>query len=199
MSHKAQYICQSIAQLPTQFGNFQISCFSNSAGDSHLALTRGNIVAQQHNKKPILVRMHSQCLTGDALNSIRCDCNAQLQQAMRIIAKEGVGVIIYLMQEGRGIGIAAKVAAYALQDTGLDSVDANRELGFKDDLRNYDMCIDMLKHFGVKNIALMTNNPKKIQSLKAQFNVSAKSHKFGACKSNQKYLDTKRDRMGHLL
>lgn len=183
-------------QLPTQFGTFQLHGF-DVGGSENIALSYGDI----HGEKPVLTRIHSECLTGDALYSLRCDCGKQLETAMEAIVREGCGVILYLRQEGRGIGLLNKLRAYALQDKGLDTVDANIELGFPADARDYRVCKPMLDHLGVKQIRLMTNNPKKLDALnQLGFNVLEHvPHRAGACLDNERYLATKAARFGHLL
>ena len=184
--------------LPTPFGEFMIHGFEESdTGKEHLALTMGNV----SQGGPVLARVHSECLTGDALFSMRCDCGPQLEAAMRKIAEEGCGVILYLRQEGRGIGLMNKIRAYHLQDCGLDTVEANEELGFAADMRKYDMCKVMLDHLGIKQLILMTNNPRKVDSLTRQGVevVERRQHQTGQNPHNEKYLTTKIWKLGHLL
>ncbi|UYZ84851.1 GTP cyclohydrolase II [Entomomonas sp. E2T0] len=184
--------------LPTPFAVFTMHGFlDEETGIEHVALTLGDIA----NGEAVLGRMHSECLTGDALFSLRCDCGFQLEAAMKAIAKEGRGVLLYLRQEGRGIGLLNKIRAYSLQDKGADTVEANEQLGFPADMRQYDMCLPMLNHLGIKSIQLMTNNPKKIAALKTLgINVvERKPIEFGKNRYNQNYLATKADKMGHLL
>lgn len=166
-------------------------------GIEHVALTLGDVT----NEEPVLGRLHSECLTGDALFSLRCDCGFQLEAALKAIAKEGRGVLLYLRQEGRGIGLLNKIRAYSLQDQGADTVEANEQLGFPADMRKYDMCLPMLNHLGIHCLQLMTNNPKKIAALKSLgINVAErKAIEFGKNRYNQHYLATKADKMGHLL
>lgn len=186
------------AALPTKFGDFRIHLFESKIDSQHhLALTMGEIKGDD----PVLVRVHSECLTGDALRSSRCDCGEQLEAAMRKIAEEGRGVIIYLRQEGRGIGLPSKIKAYALQDKGDDTVEANIHLGFPPDLRDYGYGAQMLADLGVKKMRLMTNNPKKLAGLKGhgleiveRVPLKTKPNKY-----NQHYLETKSEKMGHLL
>jgi GTP cyclohydrolase II len=162
----------------------------------HIAMTCGDVSVN----KPILGRLHSECLTGDALFSVRCDCGPQLEAAMRAIAQEGCGVLLYLRQEGRGIGLLNKIKAYSLQDQGADTVEANEQLGFAADLREYDMCKPMLDHLGVSALRLMTNNPRKVAALEEQGIVVAEriELKVGANPHNEKYLATKIGKLGHL-
>jgi len=183
--------------MPTDFGDFDCHLFTVSLDDSHhLALTKGEIDPQ----KPILVRVHSECLTGDVFHSQRCDCGPQLAAAMKRISEEG-GVLLYLRQEGRGIGLPAKIHAYKLQEQGLDTIEANEKLGFASDLRDYGMGAQILHDLGVRRIKLLTNNPKKVVGLEGygleiteQLPLSLPPNVH-----NQKYLDTKRLRMGHTL
>lgn len=184
--------------LPTPFAIFTMHGFlDEETGVEHIALTLGDIADGQ----PVLGRMHSECLTGDALFSLRCDCGFQLEAAMKAIAKEKRGVLLYLRQEGRGIGLLNKIRAYALQDKGADTVEANEQLGFPADMRKYDMCLPMLNHLGVKSLKLMTNNPKKIAALKTLGIEVAEREplEFGKNRYNQNYLATKAGKMGHLL
>lgn len=183
-------------RLPTQWGVFALHGFD--AGDNeHVALTFGDVSGDA----PVLARIHSECLTGDALFSQRCDCGEQLSAAMAAIAAEGRGVILYLRQEGRGIGLLNKIRAYALQDTGLDTVDANEQLGFAADGRDYGMCKAMLDHLGIKRLRLMTNNPRKIEAMeKLGIEIAERvPHKAGHCATNAHYLATKANRLGHML
>ena len=166
-------------------------------GLEHLALVKGNLAG----KEAVLCRMHSECMTGDVFGSRRCDCGEQLQRALRQIEAEGQGVLLYLRQEGRGIGLLNKLKAYALQEQGLDTVDANRALGFPDDLRNYAPAAAMLRALGVRSLRLMTNNPDKIAQL-TDFGIPVTSRvsiEIPANRHDIRYLRTKRQRMGHLL
>jgi 3,4-dihydroxy 2-butanone 4-phosphate synthase/GTP cyclohydrolase II len=183
--------------MPTEFGDFDCHLYTVSLDDSHhLALTRGEIDPE----KPTLVRVHSECLTGDVFHSQRCDCGPQLAAAMQRISEEG-GVLLYLRQEGRGIGLPAKIHAYKLQEQGFDTIEANEKLGFASDLRDYGMGAQILHDLGVRRIKLLTNNPKKVVGLEGygleiteQLPLSLPANEH-----NQKYLDTKRIRMGHTL
>ncbi len=186
------------ATLPTDFGTFRIACYENSInGDQHVALVMGDVKPENDT----LVRVHSQCLTGDVFHSNRCDCGEQLKAALNAIATEGAGVLIYLFQEGRGIGLINKIMAYALQDKGDDTVEANEKLGFLPDLRDYGIGAQILKHIGVGNMRLLTNNPKKIvglegYGLKVVERVPLTTQPK---KDNIKYLRTKKDKLGHIL
>ncbi len=187
------------AVLPTRFGGeFDIKVFKSQVdGLEHVSLTKGNVT----DGEPVLVRVHSECLTGDALGSIRCDCGYQLADAMKIIEKEGRGVLLYLRQEGRGIGLGNKIKAYHLQDNGMDTVEANIALGFADDLRDYGIGAQILKTIGVKKIKLLTNNPKKIISL-AGYGLEVVDQVPNVCgvqESNLRYLKTKQEKMGHKI
>ena len=185
------------SRLPTPFGMFTIHGFEDRAtGKEHLALTMGEF----NTDEPVLVRVHSECLTGDALFSMRCDCGAQLQAALEAIAEAGQGGVLYLRQEGRGIGLLNKVRAYQLQDAGADTVEANEQLGFAPDLRTYDMCSPMLDHLGINKLRLMTNNPQKIEALRQQgINVVERVPlQTGRNPHNERYLSTKIWKLGHL-
>ncbi len=184
--------------FPSKFGKFTLIHFLDTIkGDDHLALVKEPLDLS----KPVLVRVHSECLTGDVFGSGRCDCGAQLETALRRMEAEGSGVLVYMRQEGRGIGLAAKLQAYKLQDNGLDTVEANLKLGFKADLRGYAACAQILKKLGVKQVRLMTNNPAKLDDLKKYGieiveRVPAESE---ATTTNRKYLTAKRDKLGHLI
>jgi len=196
MKEQTQVSFVASTRLPTQWGVFLLHGFD--AGDrEHVALTYGDVTGDE----PVLARIHSECLTGDALFSQRCDCGEQLAAAMAAIAAEGRGVILYLRQEGRGIGLLNKIRAYALQDMGLDTVDANVQLGFAADGRDYQICKPMLDHLGIRRLRLMTNNPRKIDAMKKLgIDIAERvPHKAGACASNAHYLATKANRLGHML
>lgn len=184
--------------LPTTWAKFRMHGFVEPAtGKEHIALTLGDVA----DGRPVLARIHSECLTGDALFSQRCDCGPQLEAAMQKIAAEGRGVILYLRQEGRGIGLLAKIRAYHLQDDGADTVEANQRLGFAADLRNYSLCDPMLKHLGINSVKLMTNNPRKITALK-NMQVKVDEHVpliIARNEFNQRYLETKASKLGHML
>ena len=185
-------------ELPTPWAVFRLHGFQETAsGKEHLALTLGQV----GDGVPALTRLHSECLTGDGLFSLRCDCGPQLEAALAAIAKEGRGVLLYLRQEGRGIGLLDKLRAYALQDQGLDTVDANRALGLPDDARDYGVAAAMLNTLGVPAVRLMTNNPAKVSALTARgVNVTERVPPVaGRGPRNQDYLETNAARMGHLL
>lgn len=185
-------------QLPTKYGLFQLHLFESIVDHQHhLALTTGDLSGED----PVLVRVHSQCLTGDILGSLRCDCGEQLAHAMTMISKKGRGVLLYMRQEGRGIGLSNKLLAYKLQEHGRDTVEANEELGFKADLRDYGIGAQILVHLGVKKIHLLTNNPKKIVGLQGynleiveRIPIEVKPNEI-----NMAYLKAKRDKLGHLI
>ncbi|MFZ6648083.1 GTP cyclohydrolase II [Undibacterium sp. TJN25] len=185
-------------KLPTTWATFQLHGFVEPAtGKEHVALTLGDVA----NGEPVLARIHSECLTGDALFSQRCDCGPQLELALQKIAKEGRGLLMYLRQEGRGIGLLNKIRAYHLQDGGADTVEANQRLGFAADLRNYSLCEPMLKHLGISSLKLMTNNPRKIDAM-GKINVTITEHVPLIIKRNQyneRYLSTKATKLGHLI
>ncbi len=184
--------------LPTSHGEFRLHIYKNIIDEKeHLALVKGNINPEE----PVLVRMHSECLTGDVFHSLRCDCHDQLNQAIEMINKNGNGILVYMRQEGRGIGLSNKILAYRLQDQGRDTVEANEELGFKADLRDYGIGAQILLDLGVKKIKLLTNNPKKIVGLKgyALEIVERIPIEIPPNNINFKYLKTKRDKMGHLI
>ncbi|HVG52949.1 MAG TPA: bifunctional 3,4-dihydroxy-2-butanone-4-phosphate synthase/GTP cyclohydrolase II [Vicinamibacterales bacterium] len=186
------------ASLPTEHGAFRIFAYANQLdSETHVALVRGEI----GDGKDVLVRVHSKCLTGDVFHSARCDCGAQLETAMARIAKEGRGVLLYLNQEGRGIGLANKIRAYELQDQGLDTVEANEKLGFKPDQRDYGIGAQVLSDLGVKTMRLLTNNPRKFVGLQGYgLAVSeAVPLEIPANESTRKYLKTKKDKLGHRL
>jgi len=184
------------SQLPTEHGTFDIAIFRDQQGNEHSLLTMGELAGTTP-----LVRLHSECLTGDAFGSMRCDCGQQLQFAMNRIAKEGCGALVYLRQEGRGIGLGNKIRAYELQDSGLDTVDANHQLGFPADARVYDTAAHMLQSVNVAGVRLMTNNPDKVSGLES-FGIKVVeqvAHQVESHEHNVSYLKTKAQRMGHKL
>jgi len=190
------------ADLPTRYGGHgKVFVYDNDVDKlKHLALVIGKIDPS----KPVLVRVHSECLTGDVFGSDRCDCGTQLDEAMQMIANQGSGVILYLRQEGRGIGLANKIRAYALQDQGDDTVEANHKLGFKDDARDYGIGAQILADLGIQEIRLLTNNPLKVVGMVGREGFGMKvveriPLEIKATKNNKKYLQTKRDKMGHIL
>lgn len=187
-----------VADLPTRFGHFQIAAFwNNRDGKDHIAIIKGNVVGASD----VLTRLHSECLTGDALGSLRCDCRDQLEAALSRIGEAENGILLYLRQEGRGIGLMNKIRAYALQDKGLDTVEANLALGFGDDERDYAVAAHMLQTLHVKSIRLMTNNPNKLKQL-AQYGVEVtgrQEHLLPPNPHNRFYLETKARRSGHFI
>lgn len=185
------------ASLPTRFANFRLRVYMGADGKEHLAVSLGELASGS----PPLVRVHSECLTGDALFSLRCDCGFQLEHALQRIAAEQRGALIYLRQEGRGIGLANKIRAYALQDGGADTVEANAHLGFEADLRDYRPAIEICRDLGISNLRLLTNNPRKLNELAAGGLVVAERVPIqcGRNPHNEAYLTTKADKLGHLL
>ncbi|MDD5006153.1 MAG: bifunctional 3,4-dihydroxy-2-butanone-4-phosphate synthase/GTP cyclohydrolase II [Candidatus Omnitrophica bacterium] len=190
------------ASLPTEFGEFQMLVYESSIDKlNHIALVLGNEEEIRKEQKPVMVRVHSECLTGDVFGSLRCDCGTQLKKALELIGKEGKGVILYMSQEGRGIGLINKIRAYNLQDKGLDTVEANEALGFEADLRDYGIGAQILADLGIKNIRLLTNNPKKVVGLEGYgLHISERIPlDIPANKINKKYLETKKTKLGHYL
>jgi len=188
----------SEAFLPTGFGDFRIQVFHEDAtGLDHVALTLGDMQGPD----PVLVRIHSECLTGDVFNSTRCDCGPQLHAALDAIVEKGWGVLVYLRQEGRGIGLHAKIQAYHLQDEGADTLDANLMLGLPADGRTYTVAGEILNGLGIESVDLLTNNPEKVTQLEQQgINVAKRTPLIvGVTEQNRTYLATKRERMGHLI
>jgi GTP cyclohydrolase II len=188
----------AIADLPTRFGDFQIVAFYNNHDDKeHVAIVHGDVCDSQN----VLTRLHSECLTGDVMGSLRCDCRDQLQSALEQIAQVEKGVVLYLRQEGRGIGLTNKIRAYGLQDHGLDTVEANLALGFRDDEREYGVAAHMLDSLKIKSIRLMTNNPRKIKDLKRHGVVVTERvpHVLPPNKHNAFYLETKASKSGHFI
>ena len=186
------------ANLPTRYGQFTAVAYKSTIDpDQHVALVKGEI----SNEEPVLVRVHSECLTGDVFGSLRCDCGEQIEKALNIIAEEGKGVLLYMRQEGRGIGLHNKIAAYALQDKGLDTVEANESLGFPADLRDYGIGAQILADLGVKKIRLLTNNPKKVVGLEGYglHVVETVPLQVEPNPLNLHYLETKKQKLGHIL
>ena len=186
------------ANLPTEFGCFRIVGFREKrTGEEFVALVKG----QLDQATSTLVRIHSQCLTGDVFHSNKCDCGRQLNNAMKLIEEEGLGAIIYQQQEGRGIGIMNKIRAYALQDAGMDTVEANISLGFEADLRQYDTCVEIIKQLGLRRIRIMSNNPDKIEALReAGLEVVERiPMEFEPHAKSLEYLKTKKEKLGHML
>jgi 3,4-dihydroxy 2-butanone 4-phosphate synthase/GTP cyclohydrolase II len=187
-----------IVRMPTDHGDFDLVLYrSKLDGQQHVALVKGEVAG----KEGVLVRVHSECLTGDVFGSRRCDCGSQLHQAMRQVAEAGLGVILYMRQEGRGIGLGAKIQAYKLQESGYDTVEANLKLGYPMDLREYGLGAQILVDLGIRKIRLLTNNPKKVVGLdgygleiveQVPIRIQSNPH-------NEKYLETKRTKLGHLI
>jgi GTP cyclohydrolase II len=190
------YVASS--RLPTDWGVFEMHGFEDALSNKeHIVLTMGDV----SDGEPVLMRVHSECLTGDALFSLRCDCGSQLKQALKNIAEEGRGALVYLRQEGRGIGLLNKIKAYKLQDEGADTVEANEQLGFGADMRDYSMLSPMLRHLNVDSVHLMTNNPRKVAALEEIGVRVAKriALRTGSNPHNEKYLQTKAGKLGHLF
>lgn len=197
--HDPDDICVEIvanAELPTRFGSFRIVGFTNTVdGNEHVALVHGDVSGV----RSVPVRLHSECLTGDALGSLKCDCGSQLNRALAYIGEQQRGILLYMRQEGRGIGLLNKIRAYALQDQGYDTVQANEALGFPYDVRDYRLAAEMLKLLGVRSIELLTNNPDKVRSL-AEHGISVERRmplRIEENPYNRDYLRTKRDKLGH--
>ena len=185
------------ANLPTRFGTFEVFVYDSAEGKEHVALTLGVV----DDGEPVLVRAHSECLTGDVFGSARCDCGEQLDDSLRYLRERGCGVLLYLRQEGRGIGLANKISAYALQERGLDTVEANHALGLPEDARDYRVAAEMLLDLGVRRVRLMTNNPAKIEGLERHGVevVERVPLRISPSPSNLRYLRTKREKLGHLF
>ena len=193
----AQIKPYATVDLPTAYGHFQLQAFGDGEKEPNLLISKGDITG----KEPLLVRVHSECLTGDVLGSLRCDCGPQLRESLRRIEQAGRGAVIYLRQEGRGIGLTNKLRAYHLQDTGLDTVEANQALGLPADARHYDLAAEILKSKGIKQIELMTNNPDKVKQLQESGIevVQRIPLEVGLTKENQAYLKTKKEKFHHIL
>jgi GTP cyclohydrolase II len=188
----------SAASLPTEFGEFRIHVFTSDRDDrEQVAIVHGDVFGVES----VATRIHSECLTGDVMGSLRCDCRKQLELGLRQIATLPCGVLLYLRQEGRGIGLANKIRAYKLQEEGLDTVDANLALGFRDDERDYGVAVGMLRTLGVRSVRLMTNNPDKVSQLRRYgLHVTERlAHAIPPSVHNRAYLETKARRSGHLL
>lgn len=197
-AHRLCVRAVAVAELPTRFGSFRIVAFwNNRDAKEHVAIVHGDVVG--HSDVPI--RMHSECLTGDALGSVRCDCRDQLEAALLRLSKLERGLVLYLRQEGRGIGLLNKIRAYSLQDTGLDTVEANLALGFRDDERDYAIAAHMLKSLDVRSVRVMTNNPNKLRQLESYgVPVSGRiPHVLPPNEHNRFYLETKAKRSGHYI
>lgn len=202
MPHSSEFHVRKVAEadFPTEFGRFRIYGFEgerNGRREESVVLVMGDLGAPE----PLLVRVHSQCLTGDVFHSLRCDCRAQLELSLEMIAGQERGMVIYEKKEGRGIGLLNKLRAYELQDQGADTVEANEQLGFEADLREYEMPAAILRWFGVRSVRLLTNNPDKIHALESQGVKVAERVPCQAQRSDESggYLRTKKERMGHLL
>jgi len=188
----------AMAELPTRFGDFHIVAFENNRdGKEHVAITKGDVIGASD----VPVRLHSECLTGDAIGSLRCDCRDQLEASLKAIGQMEKGMVLYLRQEGRGIGLINKVRAYSLQDDGLDTVEANLALGFRDDERDYAVAAHMLMSLKIESVQLMTNNPKKINQL-TQYGINVTEripHIMPTNDYNRFYLETKANKSGHMI
>lgn len=185
-------------KLPTEYGIFKLVGYQNHHPDKyHVALVKGNC----KNKRGVLVRIHSSCVTGDIFGSLRCDCGAQLEKAMELISNNGCGIILYLFQEGRGIGLINKLKAYKLQEQGFDTVEANLKLGLPVDQRNYQVAAEILKSLGVKSIKLLTNNPDKVEDLEKRGVkvITRVPVEIQPDQYNLRYLSTKKEKLGHML
>jgi len=186
------------SELPTEIANFKVHAFTEEKNKKdHIVISYGKLITS----KPILARIHSQCTTGESFFSMRCDCRFQLTEALKKIANNGSGVVFYLQQEGRGIGLSNKIRAYKLQDEGMDTVEANHQLGFHEDERNYEIVASMAEHLNIHSVNLMTNNPKKIDALEKlglkinkRIPILSETNEY-----NKKYLNTKAKKLGHLL
>ncbi len=201
--NRGQLAVRRVAEtkLPSRFGTFKMIAYENDVTpDTHVAIIKGD-VTEKGGEGPVLVRVHSECLTGDAFGSLRCDCGSQLEAALRQVEREGRGAVIYMRQEGRGIGLANKLKAYALQDQGYDTVEANHRLGFRDDLRDYGVGAQIIVDLGIRKMRIMTNNPRKIVGLEG-YGIEIVERvplETGLCQSNEEYMRTKQEKMGHLL
>lgn len=196
--HENHMKLEASANLPTKYGDFTIKGYIDEiTGEEHVALVMGDF----SNDEPVLCRIHSECLTGDVFGSLKCDCGQQLDAALQQISEKGRGILVYLRQEGRGIGLVNKIKAYSLQDSGMDTIEANRALGFDDDLRDYYPAAGILKNLGVNKVGLITNNPDKMAQL-SQYGIEITdrvAHSIKTSKYAAAYLETKKEKMGHLL
>ncbi|TVQ91686.1 MAG: GTP cyclohydrolase II [Deltaproteobacteria bacterium] len=185
------------AQLPSRHGGFTVVAFESIDGKEHGAVIKGDVVGQ----RGVPLRIHSECFTGDVMGSLKCDCREQLEAALDYIGQQEFGVVLYLRQEGRGIGLVNKIRAYALQDAGLDTVEANHALGFQDDERRYDIAAQMIEELGIESVRLITNNPQKVQGLRSNgIEVDGRiPHRMEPNPHNERYLRTKKHKSGHLL
>lgn len=185
------------ARMPSRFGSFTVVAFDTVDGKEHGAVVHGDV----RGRSDVPLRIHSECFTGDLMGSLRCDCRDQLEAALQRIGQEECGVVVYLRQEGRGIGLVNKIRAYALQDAGLDTVEANHALGFADDERSYELAAEMIEELGIESVRLITNNPNKVQGLIDNgVNVTGRiEHQMPANPHNVDYLRTKKEKSGHLL
>jgi 3,4-dihydroxy 2-butanone 4-phosphate synthase/GTP cyclohydrolase II len=188
----------ALADFPSKYGSFEIVAFENNKdGKDHIMVVKGNVEGAEN----VLTRVHSSCVTGDVLGSLRCDCGDQLKEALRMIEKEGKGLLLYMQQEGRGIGLTNKIKAYMYQDRGIDTYDANLLLGFPPDQRTYELAAAMLRKFRIASVRLITNNPQKIRDLE-EFGVKVKERipiEIQPNKFNRLYLETKKEKFGHIL
>jgi 3,4-dihydroxy 2-butanone 4-phosphate synthase / GTP cyclohydrolase II len=185
------------AKLPTKYGEFMVHVYECATGIQHVALVKGKVKGKEN----VLVRIHSECLTGDVFSSLKCDCGQQIEKAMQLISDEGSGVILYLRQEGRGIGLVNKIKAYSLQDQGMDTVEANEKLGFKADQRDYTEGVQILADLKIKSLRLLTNNPKKIEGLeKYEIKIVERIPlTVKPTEENKEYLKTKKEKLGHFI
>ena len=198
----SKFIRYSSTRLPTLWGEFDVTVYQNKQGEEHIVISLGLLEREKEiQDHSILMRVHSACFTSEVLGSLKCDCREQLEYALQAIQQEGKGAVIYLFQEGRGIGLGAKIKAYALQEQGRDTVDANTELGYAEDARSYEMVQDIIQDLGIGDIRLLTNNPLKVNGLieLTKCTVERIPIEVGLNAINENYLKVKRDRMGHMF